>query len=180
MHHKRWLQRGSVEDRQAPHGAGLAFLRALVGTTDTECVTWPFYVRRDGYGSVRYQARPHHAHHVACLFAHGDAPEGKPEAAHACRNRACVNPNQLRWASYVENSADKIAHGTLLKGESSPHAKLNNETAVAVYRDTRSYTAIGRAFGISIGTVHTVKTGKAWSHVTGHTPHNASLMGCAA
>lgn len=52
------------------------------------------------------------AHRLMCVFVNGDCPPDKNEAAHSCGNRKCVNPAHLRWATYEENGADKIIHGT--------------------------------------------------------------------
>lgn len=49
---------------------------------------------------------------VVCERVNGPAPTEKHETAHGCGNSWCVNKRHLRWATHIENEADKLIHGT--------------------------------------------------------------------
>lgn len=81
-------------------------------------------------------------------------------------NNAASN---LRYASRVDNAADKILHGTLPLGEEHHNAVLT-EVEVLEIRSRlaagESIRGLGRAYGVSASTISDIKLGKTWVHVT--------------
>ncbi|MEV0438955.1 HNH endonuclease signature motif containing protein [Streptomyces spectabilis] len=70
--------------------------RFLDKTRDADggCWEWTGHVKPNGYGQVRINRRPLHAHRVAYEAVHGPIPEGLV-LDHLCRRRNCVNPDHL-------------------------------------------------------------------------------------
>ena len=67
----------------------------------------------NGYPVVEWEGRQQYANRVICTLAHGFPPSSLHESAHSCKsNRVCCNPKHLRWATHMENCADREAHGT--------------------------------------------------------------------
>lgn len=97
------------------------FISAAMTAEIDACIVWPFASRASsGYGAHSFRADGVKinvdAHRHVCSLAHGAAPPHRPQAAHKCGNKLCINPRHLKWASAVENMADAKRHGTLKGG----------------------------------------------------------------
>jgi hypothetical protein len=118
---------------RAKHGEPEQWLRDHVGFEGDECLAWPFARHTDGSAAIgsRYSRQ---GARLMCALAHGEPPLPSYQAAHKCGkgHRGCVNPRHLRWASPHENTWDKEAHGTMLRGASHPNAKLSEHQVRAI------------------------------------------------
>lgn len=93
-----------------------------------------------------------------------------PEEHVACHNNGIRTDNRLenlRWDTQASNSADKLAHGTLLRGSKSPVAKLSERAvdeirARLVFGETQR--SIARRYGVHQSTISFINTGRCWSH----------------
>jgi len=144
------------------------FIKSLLGHAGDACVDWPFSKNDGGYPVIRRGKKTIFAHREACRLAHGDPPPDKPQAAHNCGRRLCVNPNHLRWASYIENAADKLIHGTHNRGERAGRATLTDEAARTVKRRLRqgeSNRNIARDLKVHPRTIYEIKRGQTWKYV---------------
>lgn len=170
-HYARWRKHGETFERgyiRSTNGDGERFLRAHVEWSDDSCLLFPFGRSVYGYGICSVGGIKGPASRHMCRFAHGEPPFEDAHAAHACGNRACVNPKHLRWATAEENAADKLTHGTLLRGEQSPTGRLSQEQAIAIYNDSRPVSEIAAEHSCTTGHVWTIKRGITWAHATGH------------
>ncbi|MFF8534104.1 HNH endonuclease signature motif containing protein [Streptomyces sp. NPDC015532] len=66
------------------------------------CWEWTGHVKPNGYGQVRINRRPLHAHRVAYEALRGSIPDGLV-IDHLCRNRRCVNPDHLEPVTHRTN-----------------------------------------------------------------------------
>lgn len=163
-HYVRWLKHGSpfvVGKPIIQRPVGLWFLEhdlrafwAKVTLPDEYgCMLWTASLDADGYGRFRLgRGWEGNAHRASLWISDGPPPEGRPEAAHSCRNRHCVAPAHLRWATKEENEADKIRHGSLVRGDAHHCTKI---TDAEVREIRRRYEAggvtqkqLGAEFGI--------------------------------
>jgi len=155
----------NIARTRAPRGGAPAFLTEHLAYDRDECLLWPFGINSEGYGYVSIGGKNIGAYRHMCELANGPPPPDRPEAAHSCGNRRCVNPRHLRWASRAENHADMKAHGTSISGSKNGWSKLNEadvlEIRRALARGERS-KAIGARFSISHYTVLDIKSGKRW------------------
>lgn len=140
-------------------------IKASAEQTD-DCVIWPFATnRKTGYGMVQYGQTGRLAHRVACIYVHGEPPCESMQAAHSCRNRACINGRHLRWATCKENIADKAKDGTKGIGETHPYAKLTQAQVDEIRQRAKngeSQRTLGRAFGVHRTNIHRIVTGDTW------------------
>lgn len=156
-HYHRYRKFGDpLHAHRAGNGEKKAFLDAVVTANDTlstECIFWPFKYREIGYGTFRFDGKDYLAHRYVCEKVKGPAPEEFLQAAHSCGNGAsgCVSPNHLRWATPLENAADKATHGTVRRGEGSGRAKFTDEVidAVKALKGQMPQRAIAAKFGMS-------------------------------
>jgi hypothetical protein len=164
-HYRRWRLYGNPLDGiRTERGKGLKFLETI--SPSELCINWPFGCDRHGYGSVKAQKQTK-AHRFVCEKFHGPCPPEKHGVAHSCGNRLCVNPAHLRWATFAENEADKELHGTRVRGDQHPSAKLTDQDVRSIRTMIRnaSYSKVASAFGISITLVFKIVHREAWKHV---------------
>lgn len=141
-------------------------LRALVATETDDCIRWGRSLAGNGYGMVR-AGRMRGAHVVVCEWVHGPKPAGM-EVAHSCGVRCCVNPRHLRWATHVDNVADRLLHGTQYQGDLHAWSVLT-EAVVPIVRlraaAGETYTALGREYGLSRVSISNAVNRRTWRHV---------------
>lgn len=144
----------------------LTDLRQASRADTDDCVRWERSLAGNGYGMVR-DGKMRGAHVVVCEWAHGPKPAGR-EVAHSCGVRCCVNPRHLRWATHVENVADRQTHGTTYFGNQHANARLT-DVDIPIIRARRAagetLTALGREYGVSRVAIADVVSGKNWRHV---------------
>ena len=148
------------------------FLHAHINHTGDDCVIWPFAKKGGGrgralYGAVKVGGIQKLAHRCMCILVNGEPPTSRHEAAHSCHNPACINPRHLRWATRLENEADKDARGTRPRGENHKNTHLSDEDVRAIRRDPRTQREIAKSYGISQSPVGMIKRRETWKHVQG-------------
>lgn len=151
-------------------GAGLAFLRGLIGHRGKDCVTWPMC--RDpltGYGRVGAagimkpgtKARIEYAHRVMCFLAHGPAPTEAHEVAHSCGNGrgGCVNPNHLSWKTRSENQLDRRRHGTATTNPGGSHSKLTEQQKqeIRALKGSETQMVLAERYGVHYETISRIQ-----------------------
>lgn len=146
-----------------PHNKfALAEFENLLLIKSDACILWPYGNNGKGYGQVYVEGKHKYVHRLACESAHGPAPTGHL-AAHSCRNRHCMNPRHLRWATPSQNTADMITDNTVLRGEKNPSGKLTEADVLEIRSATGTQTEIARRFGVSQPIVSRIRSKAIWS-----------------
>lgn len=118
-----------------------------------------------GYLTIAVARRWRYVHRLVCEAFHGAPPSPAHEVAHGNGvpddNRAA----NLRWATRSQNHRDKAEHGTLLRGERHPFAKLTVSDVIAIRSAEGTQREIADLFGIGRGHVGQIRRGERWAHV---------------
>lgn len=166
-HYTRKLRHGDPLGGGTPLGEPLAWIEQHVGYDGDDCITWPYARNKGEEGVVTFRGRQISASRAMCIFAHGEPPDKDYDAAHSCGNGhlACMNQKHLRWATRKDNLADMEAHGTKMKGEKSPVAKLTEHDVREIRRMKGRFTLdeLGATFGVSRATIHLIHQRKNWA-----------------
>ncbi|MEY2703411.1 MAG: Deep-sea thermophilic phage [Bacteroidota bacterium] len=98
----------------------------------------------------------------------GDAPQGKPQAAHLDGNPFNNHISNLKWVDNKENQSHRIIHGTDGRGEKNSSSKINKKQAIEIikrYSKGESSISIAKEYIISQGNVLGIATGRFWKHI---------------
>lgn len=166
-HYFRFHKHGDPLAGRAPKGEPIRFVReiALKHSGDA-CLPWPYARRSDGGGVIQVGRKSIAVSRFVCQLAHGEPPTPEHQAAHSCGqgHEACVSPIHLRWATRVENEADKFEHGTRVCGERHLFAKLTQEQVdrIRSQRGRKRHCELAREFGVTPSTISMIQAGKTW------------------
>lgn len=118
-----------------------------------------------GYLIVNLRGRTQLVHRLVLEAFRGPCPDGMEGCHFPDSTRTNCRLDNLRWDTRKSNHADKIVHGTSLRGERSPRAKLTNGCIDRI-RDMATCGAmqkdIGALFGITQTHVSNLLSGKRW------------------
>lgn len=145
----------------------------------------PFPNKRGGYLSVsvgrRDKKRVISVHIIVCESWHGLRPHPRLEVAHGNGVNTDNRPENLRWATRLENAHDMIKHGTVLRGERHPHARLTAENVEEIRADystgTVSQRELGSRYGVTMSLIGQVVRGQIWTHIEGEVNGNHERRG---
>lgn len=168
-HSRRWRAYGDPLAGRTPQGEPLRYLEETVLTYEgDECLIWPYWLSK-GYGALNIDGRAVWVSRVVCDRVQGAPPTPAHQAAHSCGrgDSGCVTKRHLSWKTPKENEADKLLHGTRLRGESHCLAKLSEETVreIRSLRGKLTSIQLSERFGMSTGQISNVMTRKHWAWV---------------
>ena len=122
------------------------------------------YRKRDG----RTERVQEYLHRLVLLTFVGPCPAGLM-CRHLDGNPANNRADNLAWGTSAENSADALRHGTHLRGEDAPTAKLEAWQSLEVLwlfeHVTQNRAEIARRVGIARTSVVRILSGETWAHV---------------
>lgn len=132
----------------------------------------PYVCKKSGYHSVKIiknggVAVSQYLHTLVLTAFIGERPPGM-QGAHGDGNKSNNYMHNLRWATPVENAADKVRHGTALLGINHPNAKITADTASEIKRllgHGLTHQKIASQLSTSIAAVANIAQNKTWKHV---------------
>lgn len=122
-------------------------------------------LRKDGYTNTNIGGGRCGTHRLV-LFAFKGAPLSDDAVCrHLDGNPANNHADNLEWGTWLDNSQDRFKHGTMLKGEKHPNAKLTR-TAIASIRKAKKVPGyirdLAEKFGVHERTIRAVRLGQTW------------------
>ena len=149
-----------------------------------KCWLWTASYRHKGYGAFAYRERGvnvnDRAHRFSWRIHYGEIPDGLL-VLHRCDTPACVRPDHLFLGTHQVNVDDMIAKGRLnhmrrsvesgsrfARGEQHHNAKLSEAKVQDLCRrrsQGEPYSALARAFIISISQAWRIAHRQQWRHV---------------
>lgn len=151
--------------RHAAKGEAQKWVRMHAHHTGDECLFWPFGGNQYGYGQVWHDGRMSLVHRVMCELTSGPPPSPQHDCAHTCGrgHLGCCNPRHLKWKTKSDNQADRLRHGTMVRGSDAPNAKLTESDVVAI----RSANGIAQKdlaaqYGVSRATLSQIINYRKW------------------
>ncbi len=130
---------------------------------------------RDSEGYLHVTLRPDGekkrlaVHVLVALAFLGERPAGST-VAHLDGNTENNAPTNLAYVSQRENIGQKWEHGTMVCGERSNFARLDDATAARIWRRVQAgatKTEIAQEFGVSKAYVTAMRQGRVRKHITG-------------
>ena len=126
-----------------------------------DCLVFPGYYDRGGYGRIRAGGCPFLAHRFAWILAHGEIPTGML-VCHKCDNPPCVRRDHLFLTDHAGNMGDKVRKGRAWTGR----AKLSECDVREIRRRSaagESGRSLSRSFGVGETTIRDIRHGKIWA-----------------
>lgn len=157
MHWRRLQSRGDAGEVGKELGKPLEFLRSILGTTNEECILWPFSMAH-GYGHLGIDSKVVKAHRLILEWT-VPRPDPKLNALHRCDTKRCVNPNHLYWGTQIDNVRDFKLSGRVKRKLTFQQAR---EIVVLLREGKLSQPQIAKLFGINQTMVSAIKRKKSW------------------
>lgn len=121
-----------------------------------------------GYAVVHCgKGNPKGVHALVCEAWHGQRPAAGMHAAHYNGNSLDNRPENLRWATPLENiGQDRLRHGTMPRGENHAHAKLTQEKAREIRAQLPgprgTINRLAREYGVTKTAITNVRDNITW------------------
>lgn len=110
---------------------------------------------------------PRGVHVLVCEAWNGPPPGPGMHAAHRNGIRSDNRPDNLRWATPLENiGQDRLRHGTVPRGEKHAHAKLTQEKARAIRAQLPgprgTINRLAREYGVTKTAITNIRDNVTW------------------
>ena len=131
---------------------------------------WHGFCDAAGYGQTTIHGKAIGAHRLSYTLYKNQGEKIAPElhVRHIrCRFRNCINPDCLELGTAQENALDKIADGTIARGEKNGNTKIDEVTALAIKNSRGEGTQYDRAkrFAVTVAIVRNIDSGECWAHL---------------
>lgn len=150
--------------RQYAGGPRVTFYKGRVLRPSLNNVTgyWQVVVSKQGTISTFT------VHRLVAIVFLGSRPAGMEVAHHDGDKKNCRLSN-LRYTTPVDNAADKVRHGTQVRGVTQGHSVLTEEAVreirTRLQRGKITFRALAKEYGVHAVTIADAVYRKTWAHV---------------
>lgn len=104
----------------------------------------------------------------------GPSPSPDHEIAHNNGSRVSCHFRDLRWATRIQNDADRQVHDTMPKGERNPRAMITEADVLTIRSEYRAIKhsqgerrviELEHRYGLCRAQIVRIAKGRAWSHI---------------
>lgn len=98
----------------------------------------------------------------------GPRPDGKIACHFPDKDTSNNNMSNLRWDTPAANNSDQVIHGTTLKGEKNPGAKLTEAQVLEIrtlHKSGVSRRMLSEAFGVGYTAIDAIVRMLKWTHI---------------
>lgn len=133
--------------------------RVVLNYKGDACFFWPFLTSNRHRPCMYFRGRIIGVSRAVCMLAHGEPERPDMEAAHSCAkgHLGCVNPAHLRWATKIENLAER---GQLVGRRIVLSAPIAREIRASV----TSVVELAERYGVTVRTVSRIRNGHSWKN----------------
>lgn len=103
-------------------------------------------------------------HHLVLEAFVGSRPENC-EARHLDGDPSNNRLDNLAWGTKAENEADKVRHGTILRGIANPASKLTEGDVLAIRASNEKQADLAEAYGVTQPVISAIRLRKIWKHI---------------
>lgn len=134
------------------------------------CWLWTGTITTGGYG-VFSAGGTRTAHRFAYEAVRGVGSIRGMNVCHRCDVPGCCRPEHLFLGTTADNMRDMVLKGRANKprGEKHSSAKLTEAQVLDIVTSGEKATCAASKHGVSAGLILCIRSGRAWSHVTGIT-----------
>lgn len=125
----------------------------------TGCWNWTGETNDFGYGRINIKGKKIVVHRVAYEEFAEPIPEGV-FLCHKCDNPKCFNPYHVFFGTHKDNMRDRDVKGRAAK-------KLTEKDVREILSSELIDAQLARNYGVNQATIHAIKNGHTWKHVTG-------------
>ena len=131
-----------------------------------ECWFWTGYKNPAGYGQIGWNGKLRLTHRIALSLTDGDFVS-QLRVCHSCDNPSCCNPAHLWRGTDHDNVHDRISKGrsNFARGEAASKTKLTTESVLAIRASKGVASIFANKFGVSVPTIHAIRTRRTWRHL---------------
>ncbi|MHC2298143.1 hypothetical protein ACVJBD_002349 [Rhizobium mongolense] len=167
-HYERLLKHGDPLGGEKSPRELRRFIQEVVLPYDgSDCLAWPYGKDSKGYGAIWIDGRTLVAPRYVCELVHGAPPTPEHECAHSCGkgHEGCISPEHLSWKTVVENKADRLIHGTHVRGERNIKVKLTEDQVREIRRlkGVRTQGDLALEYGVGQTAISKIHCGISWS-----------------
>jgi hypothetical protein len=73
--------------------------------------------------------------------------------------------DNLAWGTKAENQADKVRHGTILRGTANPASKLTEADVLAIRASNKRQVDLAEIYGVTQPIISAIRLRKIWKHL---------------
>lgn len=121
------------------------------------CMLWLKTLDECGYGQFYLNGKIR-SHRLSLIWSDGEPLSADLMATHSCRNRHCVAPEHLSWATHDKNMADRVRDGI----GNGKLTRANIPNVFEMYNSNHTQKQIAEHFGVSNQLISKILNEKRW------------------